>query len=212
MGSTGTAAIRAAGCKSPHARTMASRLLRDPEIAEAIEQRQKELIAEVGFRQLQVYQQLAAIAKCDPRKLVDAEGEPIPLHKLDAETAAAIASVEVENISINGETGKRYKYRFWDKPKANDRAGIYLKMWDAPGAKVTLQQNNDNRSVTNVIATSPEAVSGAIRLLEQARSIGASAPAALSHSDGSLLPVAVRDESAGHRAPVDAGEDKGSSE
>lgn len=208
-GATAAAAYRTIS-KSQHGRDVACRLLRRPDIAEAIGQRQQELIAEVGHRQLQVFQQLAAIARCDPRKLVDAEtGQPIPLQHLDADTAAAIASVEVENISINGETGKRYKYRFWDKPKANDRAGVYLRMWDAPGTKVNIDQSSNTHNHLHV--GSREALRSVADLGRVIAGIGASQSLPQSDQNGSVLPIALCNESPGHRASLDAGEDSGSS-
>jgi hypothetical protein len=200
-------ALRRSGYKGPYPEVFAYRLLKKPEIRSAVEDRTQHYIQEMGVRAERIIRETLAIATLDPRKLEDANGKAIPLHKLDPEVAAAIAAVEVENISMDGETGTRYKYKFWDKNKALDKLGQFTKLWDAKGPTV----NVDARSVTNnVIAASPDALSGAVRLLEQARAIAAPAATALGHSNGPLLPAAVRDEPAGRGTPVDAGSNKGS--
>lgn len=197
-GATGSDAYReVAKCRHPS--DLAGRLLRKPEVIAAIEERNAWLVSEVGVRQFQVIREMAWIATCDPRKLVNGEGVAIPLHQLPEDIAACISSVEVEQISFNGETGTRYKYRFWDKNKALDKLGQYLKLWDAPGTKV----NVDARSVTLNTPTGAEALSGAVRLLEQVRAVAAGEAAALGHSNGSVFPPAIRDEPQGRGAPVD---------
>lgn len=208
-GLTGAEAVRSIGYKGAQPERMAWRWLQRPHIQAAIEEREAHYIREMGVRAERIMRETIAIATADPRKLEDEHGKAIPLHKLDASTAAAISGVEIENISINGETGTRYKIKFWDKNKALDKLGQFRKLWDTKGPTV----NVDARSVTNntVNVGGEQAVSGAVRLLEQARAIGVSAPAALGHSHGSVLPAAVRDESPGCGASVDAGEDSGSS-
>jgi hypothetical protein len=203
-GKTAAEALRSIGGKSRHARTVAWRLLLEPDIEAAVKERTAQVIADMGVKHEQVIREMYWLATCDPRKLVNGEGVQIPLHQLPADIAACISSVEIENVSYNDETGVRYKYRFWDKTKMLDKLGVYLKLWDTKGPTV----NVDARSVTNnVIAASPEALSGAVRLLEQARAIAAPAATALGHSNGPLLPAAVRDEPAGRGTPVDAGKD-----
>lgn len=75
------------------------------------------------------------MAFCDPRKLVGEDGRMKQLHELDDDTAAAIASVEVDNDG-------NIKYKFWDKNSAIDKAakvqGLYEKDNDQKAPKVTL--------------------------------------------------------------------------
>lgn len=178
-------------------------MLQRPYLAQAVEERTKAYLDEIGVRHERIVRELYAIATVDPRKLEDENGKAIPLHKLDDATAAAISGVDVENISINGETGTRYKYKFWDKNKALDKLGQYRKLWDTKGPTV----NVDARSVTVNATGGAEALQEAIRLLEQARAIAAPIAATLSDTDGSVLPAAVRDEPPRRRASLDAGED-----
>jgi hypothetical protein len=205
-GKTATDAIRLAGCKSQHARSIASRLVARADVWAAIEEREKQAIADLGVRHQTVARELYWIATCDPRKLVDGEGVAIPLHQLPADIAACISAVDVENISSNGESGVRYKYKFWDKNKALEKLGLYLKLWEATRTNV----NVDARSVTVNGANADELVRG---FLDQARAIastGAKGSPALSQSHGSVLPAALHDEPQGCGTPVDARKDSGS--
>lgn len=203
-GKTAVDAIRAAGSKSKHARTIACRLLQTPDIDEAVQERTRFFVAELGVRHERLIREMYAVATSDVRKLMDAEGKQIPLHKLDDATAAAIASVDIEQISTQGLEGTRYKYKFWDKNKAAEKLGVYLKLWDAKQVNL----NVDNRSVHINTANGAEALQGAVRLLEQVRSIAVSSTATVSDQDRLVLPAQVRDEPTGRGAPVDVSPDK----
>lgn len=207
-GATGAEAIRTAGYKGLYAHVAAYRLLKRPDIQEAIAERELHYIAEMGVRAERIMRETIAIATVDPRKLEDENGKAIPLHLLPADVAAAIAAVEVENISIGGETGTRYKYKFWDKNKALDKLGQYLKLWDAKGPTV----NVDARSVHNTVHVGgSEAIRSVADLGRVIATVGSSQSLPAPDQNGSVLRPALRDESPGHRASVDAGEDSGSS-
>lgn len=209
MGVTGSEAIRSVGCKSQHANSIAARWLQRPYIRAAIEEREAQIVYDVGIRQHKVLEQMLAIATCDPRKLIDpATKRARRLEDLDDATAAAISSVEVEDISSDGETGTRYKYRFWDKVKANDRLGQFVKLWDAKSTSV----NIDKRSV--VINNGDGAVAAAalqavLRFGEQLAQGRPAASLEASVPDGSVLPAEVHPEPAGRGASVAVGADSG---
>lgn len=207
-GKSGIEAVKAAGYKGRWPAQRAARLWQKPYIQAALEERSRMLTADVGVRHERVMRELYWVATCDPRKLVDGQGVHIPLHQLPDDIAACISGVEVEEISSDGVQGTRYKYKFWDKNKALDKLGQYLKLWDARQTNV----NVDARSVTvnNNSPAGAAALQGAVRLLEQARAIAVSPSATLGNPNGSVLPAAVRDESPGCGTPVDAGEDSGS--
>ncbi len=201
VGGTAEMAMRQSGYKGLHARQLAHKWLAKPKIKSALEEVTERHVADIGVRQVTVLKQMHAIASADPRKLEDEHGNPIPLHQLDEATAAAISAVEIEEVSSNGETGKRYKYKFWDKVKANDRLGQFVKLWEARATNV----NVDARSVNvNVDSGSAEA----IRLLAdigcQIAALGAGEVTATPDPNGSLLPAPVRDGEARHRTSVDA--------
>lgn len=208
---TAAAAYIAAGYQGKDATACAWQLLKKPNIADAVIERRRQLLDDVGIRQERVILELAAIATSDPRKLVDGLGEVVPLHLLDPKTAASIASLEIEDVSIGGRVGKRYKYRFWDKPKALDKLGQWMKLWESAHVGI----NIDNRQVH--VSTSPDGRSEATlravdELIGTIKSLGQVATAAQAYKNGSLLPAPVRDEPERHGAPLVDGEDQGSPE
>jgi phage terminase small subunit len=209
VGATGADALRKAGYRGLHPNAIAWKWAKKPHVAAAIEEAQQRLVADVGVRQVTVLKQMHAIATSDPRRVEDENGNTIPLHKLDPETAAAIASVEIEDVSKDGYVGKRYKYKFWDKVKANDRLGQFTKLWEARATNV----NVDARSVTLNVGTG---VAEALRVLDgvgrEIAAIGSTETAALPDPNGPVLLTAVRDGQGGYRASVDAGESAGDSE
>lgn len=208
---TAAAAYLAAGYKGENPTDAAWMLLKKPSIQDAISERRQQLLDDVGLRQERVLLETYAIGTSDARRLENELGETIPLHKLDAKTAAAIKSVEIETVSIGGRTGTRYKYQFWDKPKALDKLGQWMKLWDSAHANIHI----DNRRVEVHSSPDPrsEATLRAVNdLIGVVRSLGAHQPSAPIDSHGSLLPVAVRDAAEGYGAPVAAGEDSGDPE
>lgn len=208
IGCSGAEAMRQCGYKGLHPNAIANKWLRRPEIAAAVEERTGDHLRDVSARKHKTLEQVTAIAYADPRKVVDPEtGMAVPLERMPADIAAAISSVEVENISINGETGTRYKYRFWDKNKALEKLGQWQKLWDSPGAKV----NVDARSI-NVNASGEGVLRAVDDLLARASAVGVLATDTQADPNGLVLPAPVRDGQAGHRSPVDAGEDTGGAE
>jgi hypothetical protein len=202
-GATGAEAVRQAKCKTSHPRNLAYQLLQVPEIRAAIDERERQLVADIGVRHERVLRELYAIATADPRRFSDENGAAIPLHRLPPELAAAIAAVDVENISINGESGTRYKYKLWDKNKALDKLGQYLKLWDTKGPTV----NVDARSVTNntVHVGGGEAIRSVADLGRAIAAIGTGQGVSSPDTNGSVLPAPVRAEPAGRGTSVDAG-------
>lgn len=146
-----------------------------------------------------------------PRETIGAPrvkvGDRKMLHELDNATASAIAAIDVEEISTNGEKGTRYKYKFWDKNKALDKLGQYTKLWDAKGNVTNVDARTINATATSVHVGGPAAVSTAVQLLERLSAIGAGDAAAPGDPNGSVLPAAVCPQPAGRGTPVDAGAD-----
>jgi phage terminase small subunit len=204
IGATGEAAIRAAGYKGLYPYQIAGKWLKKPFIKQAVEEATERHVNDVGVRQATVLKQMKSIATIDPRKLVDENGVQIPLHLLDDATAAAIQSVEIESVSSNGETGTRYKYKFWDKVKANDRLGQFVKLWEQRATNV----NVDARSVTlNVDRGSEDAIRALDDIGRQIAALGSGQAPALPNPHGSVLPAALCDGQEGRGTSVDDGAD-----
>lgn len=113
------AAIRA-GYSAKTAEFSASRLLSSVKVRAAIENGKKARSERTEIKQDRVLQELAKLAFFDVRRLYDADGNPIPIHKLDDETAAAVAGLDIlEEYEGHGEDrvfiGYTKKYKLTDK-------------------------------------------------------------------------------------------------
>lgn len=97
------AAIRA-GYTEKTAYAQGSRLLSYAEISEAIATRQGKALAKLDVSAERILRERARLAFFDPRKLFDDAGEPIHVSKLDDDTAACIAGLDV-CVQGNSEMG-----------------------------------------------------------------------------------------------------------
>ena len=78
--------------------------------------------------------EVARLAYADPRKLYDKDGNLIPIHQLDDDTAATVASIEVEEeFTGKGEslalTGHLRKVKQHSKIQALDMAMKYHQLY-----------------------------------------------------------------------------------
>lgn len=110
-------------------RVRAHRLLRRADIQAAISERSREAARLAGTQNVRVLKEAHAIGFSDVRNLVDENGDFLPLHKLDATTAAAIETLEITDVDGNGARGRRYRVKFRDKLKALDLLGQRLDLW-----------------------------------------------------------------------------------
>lgn len=110
------AAIRA-GYSKRTASEQGYALLRNPQVAPAIEAKRKELAHATGVTRERVIQELAGIAFFDVRKLFNEAGAMKPIHDLDDETARAIASIEIESPTERSPVWTK-KVKAWDKKGA----------------------------------------------------------------------------------------------
>lgn len=107
----------------------ASKLIRKPKVSAYIQKRRAELLAQYSLRPDLLYREVGRLSYFDPRKLVDAEGKPKKLHEIDADTAAAIAALEMEVLQDGRVT---YRVRTHDKNSAIDKALKLTRLYDAP--------------------------------------------------------------------------------
>ena len=120
-------AAKRAGYSAPYERR-GYEVLKNPKVAALIKAEQAKIREEAGIEAKDVVRQVAAIVFADPRKLVDSRGVPLPLHKLDDATAAAVASYEVET---NAQTKVRTtKVKFWDKNSAAEKLMKHLGLFE----------------------------------------------------------------------------------
>jgi phage terminase small subunit len=109
---------------------MASRLLKNVKVAS--------MIAEIRARAedttiLAVERTLAELARVcfsDVRKLCNPDGSLKKVNELDADTAAAIASFEVDEVEIGDKVVRRtIKVKLWDKNAALEKAFRHLSLY-----------------------------------------------------------------------------------
>ena len=119
-----------AGFNPRSAASTASRLLKSPCMIEAIDQELKKRAKDSEVTQERIVKELAKIAFADPRKLYDGSGNLLPVCKLDADTAAALGTVEaVELASCGGTYSEVKKMRLIDKKGALDSLARHLGMF-----------------------------------------------------------------------------------
>jgi phage terminase small subunit len=134
-GANATDAAIQAGFSPVSAASQGSRLLKNVNVAQEIARRRTEVVANLELSTERTLKEVSRIAFSDPRKLVDEKGKVKPLHELDDDTAAAIASFEVDKDGA-------IKYKFWDKNSAIEKAakvqGLYEKDNDQKAPQVTV--------------------------------------------------------------------------
>ena len=104
----GAHAATRAGYSERSAQTTASRLLSDDKVTQAINERLADQRQRSEIRADNVLGEINKIALFDPRKLFDANGNPLPIEALDDDTAAAVAGLEVE-AKADGSRVAKYK-------------------------------------------------------------------------------------------------------
>lgn len=115
-----TRSATVAGFSPKTAGVQGSRLLKGAKASARIAQLQAEIAERNNISVDGVLKALGRVVYFDARKLVDAEGNPIPLQDLDDDTAGAIHSVEFEPI-FQGKGAERKLVGHSIKYKASER-------------------------------------------------------------------------------------------
>jgi phage terminase small subunit len=127
----GSRAAIAVGYKEKTARIMASKLLARPEVQKMLGELSQEKLERLDVSVERILLELSRIAFIDARKLFDKEGNLIPIHELDAPTAAVIAHIDHDDLFQYFGKGQRTKIgtttkvRMHDKTKALEMLGKY---------------------------------------------------------------------------------------
>ncbi len=125
------AAIRA-GYSAKTAAVIGGENLQKPYIAAAIQEASDKINQDAGLDATRLRQEIARLAFADPRGILHSDGRTKMLHELDDDTAAAIASFEIDKDGA-------IKYKFWDKNSAQERASKILGIFE----KDNEQKNSD---------------------------------------------------------------------
>lgn len=115
------------GARGDSACSAGQRLLGNVEIKAAIVAGQTKTLDKLELTRERVLLEVARLAYFDPRKLLNADGQPKPINELDDDTAACIAGIEIlEQFEGVGKdrvlVGNLKKYKVFDKNSALDKA------------------------------------------------------------------------------------------
>lgn len=116
----GEAAI-AAGFKSTAARQQGYRILHQPETQAMLAKAQAEAMERLKMTADEVIVGMSRVARLDVRRLFGPDGQMLPIHQLDDDTALALAGIEVETRHQQGDEDEPPIAVTVKKIKANDR-------------------------------------------------------------------------------------------
>jgi len=125
-GNNKTEAAITAGLSKKTAVSAGHRMSMDVEVQRIITQATEKAATKSGLSVERTLLEVARLAYSDPRKFYDAAGALIPVHQLDDDAAACIASIEVDEIGTGGNViGHTKKIKHWDKNAALEKAMKY---------------------------------------------------------------------------------------
>lgn len=134
-GGVGSYAAIDAGYSEKSAEQQAVRLLKDPRVADMLKVRREEIAQMFKLATEDVLRSMARGILFDPRKLLDKNGKPKPLHLLDDDTALAIEGAE---ITKDAEGNVTYKVKAGNKGAAREQYAKHLGLF-----KEDHKQKND---------------------------------------------------------------------
>lgn len=111
-----------------------SKLLRNAKVAAYVQERMDERARRTEITQDKVLQELAKLGFFDIRKLFDDDGKPLEISRIDDDTAACIAGMDVLDAYEGAGEDKAFvgyikKYKLSDKLKALELIGRHLGMF-----------------------------------------------------------------------------------
>lgn len=130
----GYAAAVRAGYSQKTARQMAVQNLGHPAVVEYLQKLTKERSERTQITADRVITEVARLAFSDVRKLFDERGALKPVQDWPEDVAAAVASVEVDELfegfgENRVQVGYTKKLKLWDKPRALEMLGKHLRLW-----------------------------------------------------------------------------------
>lgn len=109
----------------------ASKLMANAKVSVRVKEIKAQVSQTLTISLERTLQEIARLALFDTRKLFNPDGSLKPIHELDDDAAAAIASIEVEEINVgSGEERKTIGYtrkvKVWDKNPALEKLMKHL--------------------------------------------------------------------------------------
>ncbi len=145
------AAIRA-GYSAKTAKEIGYENLTKPHIQVAIQEAKAERSARTQVSQDLVIEEYARLAFLDPRKFFNADGSLKHITKLDDDSAAALASMEINLVRVDQNTeSSTAKIKFWDKSRNLNDLAKHLGMFE----KDKIQKGKDGPTAVTVSFVDP---------------------------------------------------------
>jgi phage terminase small subunit len=155
-----TKAAQRAGYSKKTAYSQAHDLLKKPEGQKYLQVKGKRLAQKLEISQERTMQEIARIAFSDLRKAFNEDGSLKQLSELDDDTAAVLASIEVDEIFGIVKTqkvaiGQTKKIKVWDKTKALEMLAKHYKIFEdaPPPAPVVLNTPFSDKQVDKILST-----------------------------------------------------------
>lgn len=131
------AAIKA-GYSKNSAYSQAHDLLKKPEIQKYLQSKKERIAAKLEITQERTMQEIGRIAFSDIRKILTARNTIIPIASLDDDTAAALSSLQVDELYAGSEgqkywVGQSKKIRMYDKTKALEMLAKHFGIYQEQG-------------------------------------------------------------------------------
>jgi len=114
--------------KSTSASVTANRLLKDDKVCQRIQWLQENRARKADFTELKLLRELKRIALFDIRKIYTESGDLKPVTEWDADTAAAVSSVEVEKLFGVNDDGRKAHVGYTVKVKTSDKLAAIDKL------------------------------------------------------------------------------------
>ena len=146
-----TQACIRAGYAANSATRQAGMLMARPEVRARIAELQETAAERPGITAERVLRELARIAFADPRAVYRADGSLKDINELDADTAAAISAIEIEDPTAVGKRRVR-KVRHHDKTGALVLLGKHLRLFRDQAADATGSGSTSTSSLADDIA------------------------------------------------------------
>jgi phage terminase small subunit len=130
---------------------MASRLLKNLKVASMIAEIRATAEKTTILTVEQTRTELARVCFSDVRKLFNPDGSLKKISELDADTAAAVASFEVDGVEVGDKVVRRtIKVKLWDKNAALEMAIKHLGLYERDNT-----QRSENLSLQVVLVRAP---------------------------------------------------------
>ncbi len=128
-----TAAAKRAGYSEKTACEQAARLLANVKVQTAVQEAKQARQERTEITQDMVLREMSKLAFFDIRKMFDKNGKPLDISALDADTAAALVGLDVQDVTDNDGNyiGFVKKYKMADKIRALELLGKHLGAWES---------------------------------------------------------------------------------